>query len=72
MDSYYEYMYKTVLTFGDPEMKEIWDTSIELINKYIPEEFEGRLWYGHVNMETGERTLPQVTLYDAFFPAILA
>ncbi|MCB0283769.1 MAG: glycoside hydrolase family 47 protein [Calditrichaeota bacterium] len=72
VDSYYEYMYKSVLMFGDPEMQEVWNASIAAIEKYIPEEFEGRLWYGHVDKDSGKKTTPQVTLYDAFFPAILA
>jgi len=72
VDSYYEYLYKALETFGDEDLQRIWDKSIEAINKYIPEEFEGRLWYGQVNMETGDKTFPRVTLYDAFFPAILA
>lgn len=72
VDSYYEYMYKTVRTFGDPEMKSVWDFSIEHINKYIPEMFEGHLWYGRVNMNSGKKTSAKITLYDAFFPAILA
>jgi len=72
VDSYYEYMYKSVLLLQDPELRNIWDASMSAVQKYIPEEFEGRLWYGHVDKDTGEKTKSQVTLYDAFFPSILA
>jgi hypothetical protein len=72
IDSYYEYMYKTWVMFGDPDIKTIWDESILAINKYLPEEKDSLLWYGRVNMDTGERTSSVITLYDAFFPAILA
>ncbi len=71
-DSYYEYLYKGWLLFGDPELKEMWDTSIEAVLKYLPEEVDGRVWYGRVNMYTGERTSSVVTLWDAFMPALLA
>ncbi|MCB0278133.1 MAG: glycoside hydrolase family 47 protein [Calditrichaeota bacterium] len=71
VDSYYEYLYKAYLLFGDPELLEIWKTSIELINRYIAEEHDNKLWYGPVNMDSGERMGSRITLYDAFFPAIL-
>jgi hypothetical protein len=70
--SYYEYLYKGWLLFGDPELKEMWDTSIKAVLKYLPEEVDGRTWYGRVNMYTGERTSSVVTLWDAFMPALLA
>ena len=72
VDSYYEYLYKSFLLFGDPELSKIWDESIIAINKYIAEDYDNKLWYGRVNMETGERTSSVITLYDAFFPATLA
>jgi len=71
-DSYYEYLYKGWLLFGDPELKEMWDESIAAVLKYIPEEINGRTWYGRVDMHTGERTSSEVTLWDAFMPALLA
>lgn len=72
VDSYYEYLYKSYLLFGDPELKEVWDESISAINKYLPEEHQNMTWYGRVNMNTGEKESSVVTLYDAFFPALLA
>lgn len=72
VDSYYEYLYKSYLMFGDPELGMIWDESIKGIHQYLAEEYDGKLWYGRVNMNTGERTSSVVTLYDAFFPATLA
>ncbi len=72
IDSYYEYMYKSWLLFGDEELKEMWDISLEAINKYIAEDFDGNLWYAQVNMNTGEVMNRIVTLYDAYFPGVLA
>jgi hypothetical protein len=71
-DSYFEYLYKGWLLFGDPELKSMWDESISAVLKYIPEEKDGRTWYGRVDMHTGERTSSKVTLRDAFMPALLA
>jgi hypothetical protein len=71
-DSYYEYLYKGWLLFGDPELKSMWDQSISAVLKYIPEVVDGRTWYGRVHMETGERISKVVTLWDAFMPALLA
>ena len=72
VDSYYEYLYKSYLMFGDEELGKIWKESIGLINEYIAEEYDGKLWYGRVDMNTGEHESSVITLYDAFFPAILA
>lgn len=71
-DSYFEYLYKGWRLFRDPELKAMWDTSIAAINKYIPEESDTSIWYGFVDMNTGAKAIPEVTLYDAFFPSILA
>lgn len=72
VDSYYEYLYKSYLLFGDPELGKIWDESVDLINSYIAENYDGKLWYGRVDMNSGESLSSVITLYDAFFPAILA
>lgn len=71
VDSYYEYLYKSYLLFGDDEMGDVWKESIKAINKYIAEDYDGKLWYGRVNMNTGEFESSVITLYDAFFPAVL-
>ncbi len=71
VDSYYEYLFKASLLFGDPELNEMWAQSLLAINKYLPEDYKGNLWYGRVDMETGEKLSAVITLYDAFFPAIL-
>lgn len=72
VDSYYEYLYKSYSLFGDPELGEIWEESVANIHKYIAEEYNDKLWYGRVDMNSGEQKSSVITLYDAFFPAILA
>ena len=72
VDSYYEYLLKSYNMFGDEELGEMWNQSIDVINKYMAEEYDNKLWYGRVNMYSGEHTSAVITLYDAFFPAMLA
>src|SRR5438067_9764644 len=72
IDSYYEYLWKCWLLFGDKDCLEMWNASIPAINKYLADDLGGELWYGHANMQTGERTQTTYGALDAFFPAVLA
>jgi ER degradation enhancer, mannosidase alpha-like 2 len=72
IDSYYEYLWKCWLLFGDKDCRDMWNASIPSINKYLADEIRGELWYGHADMQTGERTKTQYGALDAFFPALLA
>ena len=72
IDSYYEYLLKCAVLFGDEDCRQMWRESIEAINKYNADEVRGELWYGHADMNTGKRTATVYGALDAFFPAILA
>ena len=72
IDSYYEYLYKGWLLFGDPDLKTMWDTHIKAINQYCAKENSKGYWYGRVDMNTGEQFNPQYGALEAFFPAVLA
>ena len=72
IDSYYEYLWKCWLLFGDKDCLEMWQASIPAINQYLADEVGGELWYGHADMNTGKRTDTQYGALDAFFPAVLA
>jgi mannosidase alpha-like ER degradation enhancer 2 len=76
IDSYYEYLLKCWLLFGDEDCHRMWLESIAAINKYLPEEIDrgptSELWYGHADMNTGKRTTKTYGALDAFFPAVLA
>src|SRR5881398_1463565 len=72
IDSYYEYLWKCWLLFGDKDCQEMWQASISAVNKYLADEVRGELWYGHADMNTGKLTVPQYGALDAFFPALLA
>ncbi len=70
-DSYYEYLLKSYLLFGDEELGSIWNDCIKTIQKYLPEYYDNKLFYSRVNMETGVKNSSVITLYDAFFPSVL-
>jgi hypothetical protein len=72
IDSYYEYLRKCWLLFGDQECRDMWNASIPAVNKYLADDSSGELWYGHANMQTGARTGTTYGALDAFFPALLA
>src|SRR5438093_91092 len=72
IDSYYEYLLKCWLLFGDQDCERMWQESIAAINKYLAQPMlhdllyaggntgaqvkERELWYGHADMNTGKRT----------------
>ena len=72
IDSYYEYLWKCWLLFGDKDCQEMWQASISAVNKYLADDVRGELWYGHADMNTGRLTASQYGALDAFFPALLA
>ena len=76
IDSYYEYLLKCSLLFGDADCKRMWGQSITAINNYLEDEQADdggyELWYGHADMNTGARRATTYGALDAFFPAVLA
>lgn len=77
IDSYYEYLLKCWLLFGDQDCKKMWQESIRAINSHLADERAGEgsnreLWYGHAEMNSGKRTSTVYGALDAFFPAVLA
>ena len=72
VDSYFEYLYKTWWLFEDPELKKMWDSMFPQLHIYLSEEVGNNLWYGKADMETGKLANSTITLWDAYFPALLA
>ena len=72
IDSYYEYLLKAWLLFGDEDFRTMWEAGRDALNARVAHEVEGRLWYGQVDMLTGERTGTRFGALDAFLPAVLA
>src|SRR5438552_6490359 len=56
IDSYYEYLWKCWLLFGDKDCRDMWNASVPAVNKYLADEIRGELWYGQADMQTGKRT----------------
>ena len=72
IDSYYEYLLKCAVLFGDAECRTMWEDSIAKINTFFADDQKDGLWYGHADMNTGKRTATTSGALDAFFPAVLA
>ena len=75
IDSYYEYLLKCAILFDDQDCRRMWNESLRSINLYLSETRSSRrspLWYGHANMNSGDRTATVYGALDAFFPAVLA
>ncbi|MEX2190431.1 MAG: glycoside hydrolase family 47 protein, partial [Bacteroidota bacterium] len=71
IDSYYEYLVKAWLLFGDEECKQMADESLKAVHRFVADTVRGELWYGRVDMNSGERTRRVFGSLDAFFPAVL-
>ena len=72
IDSYYEYLLKGGILFDDPDLLAMWHDTAAAVDAYVADEVRGGLWYGHVDMKTGERHATVFGALDAFFPAVLA
>ena len=76
IDSYYEYLVKCSLLFGDADCKRMWTESKPAIMRYLGDaqlDVTGmELWYSHADMNTGARRATTYGALDAFFPAVLA
>ncbi len=72
IDSYYEYLLKCSILFGDKDCRKMWDVSIKPVNRYLADNVGEELWYGYADMETGKRTASTYGALDAFFPGVLA
>ena len=72
IDSYYEYLWKCWKLFDDRDCLDMWNASVGPMNKYLADEIDGALWYGHADLRTGKRTRTQYGALDAFLPGLLA
>ena len=72
IDSYYEYLLKCSILFGDKDCERMAKASFAAVNKYVADPRPDGLWYAQVNMDTGRRIGTHYGALDAFFPAELA
>ena len=72
IDSYYEYLLKGWLLFGDEDCKRMYEASVRALNAHLAETAPSGLWYGVVDMHSGKRTASEYGALHAFLPAVLA
>lgn len=72
IDSYYEYLLKAWLLFGDEDFKHMWEVSLPAVETHVADSVDGHAWYGRVDMNTGERLQTRFGALEAFWPAVLA
>lgn len=72
IDSFYEYALKASILFNDAELHEMWQSSLEGINKFMKDTRFNGTWYGHVDMNDGQIKKTAYGSLDAFFAASLA
>src|SRR5581483_3712128 len=72
IDSYYEYLLKAWLLFGDKDCKRMWESSVQALNKYVADDASTGFWYGTVDMDSGKRLGTRFGALNAFFAGTLA
>jgi hypothetical protein len=72
IDSYYEYLYKSWLLFGDKDFFNMFKRSFNAVEKYLSDSYNGMLWYMHVNADTGELINRHIGALCWFYPGLLA
>jgi mannosidase alpha-like ER degradation enhancer 2 len=72
IDSYYEYLLKCGRLFGDAECGTMWRESLRALNERLADRAPSGLWYGQVDMDSGERTASEFGALHAFLPGVLA
>jgi mannosidase alpha-like ER degradation enhancer 2 len=72
IDSYYEYLLKGWLLFGDKDCQRMWKSSIKALNQYLADDASTGFWYGQANMNSGKRVGTNFGALEAFFPGELA
>ena len=72
IDSYYEYLLKCSILFGDKDCARLWKESAAALNTHLADDVPTGFWYGQVDMETGKRTATEFGALHAFLPAVLA
>ncbi len=72
IDSYYEYLLKCSLLFGDQDCGRMWRQSRRALDRRLADEVPSGFWYGQVDMNTGRRTATEFGALHAFLPAVLA
>jgi hypothetical protein len=72
IDSYYEYLYKGWIMFGDPDLLNAWRTSSNAIRTQLMVNTKNGIFLTRVGMILGKETRPYYGALDAFYAGIVA
>ncbi len=72
IDSYYEYLWKAWLLFGDKDFKVAFETHNKAIKKYLLAKTANGTFMRHVDMNSGKETATLYGALDAFYAALCA
>lgn len=72
IDSYYEYLYKSWLLFGDADFKTAFDTHNRAIKKYLVSKTDHGWFMHQVNMNTGKVIGTRYGALEAFYAGLCA
>ena len=72
IDSYYEYLYKSWVLFGDADFKKAFDLHNKAIKKYLVSREKNGLFMRHVDMNTGKQSATTYGALDAFYAGLCA
>jgi hypothetical protein len=72
IDSYYEYLYKAWLLFGDTDCKKAWEIHNKAILKYLLTDVPSGSYFTRADMRSGKETHSLYGALDAFYAGILA
>ena len=67
IDSYFEYLIKSALLFHDTDCMSMWQTTLKAANTYLRDSTSTGIWYGHADMNSGQRTGTDYGSLDAFW-----
>jgi hypothetical protein len=72
IDSYYEYLYKGYLLFGDEDLLRAWIISRNAIQVQLMRNTRNGIFLTRVEMQSGKETKPLYGALDAFYAGLLA
>jgi hypothetical protein len=72
IDSYYEYLYKSWLLFGDPEWKNMWDIHSRAVKKHLYRETVHGGYFTRADMRSGKETKPLYGALEAYYSGLIA
>lgn len=72
IDSYYEYLYKSWILFGDKDFADAFDVHNKAIKKYLVDKTNNGWFMRHVDMNSGKETATLYGALDAFYAGLCA